>query len=68
MDTNWVGILDDYTVQVLVLDPHLDGDMLRLFQANPGWRVDFEDDEAVILVRVEDLTPSSDLSTLEINI
>ena len=54
-DTNesWVGALDEYGVQLLVLDRHGDSDLLKLFRSQPGWAVDFEGKEAVIFVRAD---------------
>lgn len=48
---DWLGILEEYDVQFLVLDPHTDSGLLSLFQSQPEWTVDFEDAEAVILSR-----------------
>jgi hypothetical protein len=54
-DTNrdWLEVLDEYGVQVLVLNRHSDGDLLELCQSQPAWTVDHEDGEAVLLVRVD---------------
>ncbi len=53
MNENWPGMFDEYGVQFLILDRHEDGDLLNLFQAQPGWVVDFEDEGAVIFARVD---------------
>ena len=53
MNENWPGMFDEYGVQFLILDRHEDGDLLNLFQAQPGWVVDFEDERAVIFARVD---------------
>jgi len=50
---DWLGIIEGYGVQFLVLDPHADSDLLSLFQSQPEWTVDFEDAEAVILTRTD---------------
>lgn len=51
VDEDWAGVLDEYGVQFLVLGRHDDSDLLKLFQSQPGWTIDFQDEEAVILVR-----------------
>ncbi len=53
MNENWPGVFDEYGVQFLILDRHEDGDLLNLFQAQPGWVVDFEDERAVIFARAD---------------
>jgi hypothetical protein len=50
---DWLGIIEEYGVQFLVLDPYTDGELLSLFQSQPDWTVDFEDAEAVILTRTD---------------
>ena len=51
MNGNWVEMFDEYGVQFLILDRHDDGDLLNLFQSQPGWALDFQDEEAVIFAR-----------------
>ena len=46
-------MLDEYGVQFLILDRHDDSDLLKLFQSQPGWAVDFEDEEAIIFARAD---------------
>lgn len=48
---DWLGVLDECGVQLLVLDRCDDNDLLNFFRSQPGWTVDFEDEEAVIFVR-----------------
>jgi hypothetical protein len=50
---DWLGIIEEHGVQFLVLDPYADGELLRLFQSQPDWTVDFEDEETVILARTD---------------
>jgi hypothetical protein len=47
----WLSTLDAYGVQFLALDRRRDGKMLRLIRSQPGWAVDFEDQEGVLFVR-----------------
>jgi hypothetical protein len=51
MNVDWPEVLDVYGVEFLVLDPHDDRELLNLFRSQPGWRVDFEDEEMALLVR-----------------
>ncbi len=50
---NWLAVLDAYSVQFLVLDRGRDSDLLRAAQSHPGWTVDFQDGEVVLLARVQ---------------
>ena len=50
---DWPRVLDEYGVQFLVLDRHDDSDLLDLFRSQPGWAVDFKDEEAVIFARAD---------------
>ena len=47
----WETTLDQYRVQFLVLDRDDDTELANHFRAQPGWRVDFEDNEGVIFAR-----------------
>jgi hypothetical protein len=51
MTKNWPGELDSYGVQIVVLDLAGDSDLVERFQSEPGWRVDFDDGEAIIFAR-----------------
>ena len=53
LNEDWSAVPDEHGVQFLVLDRHSDNDLLKLFQSQPGWAVDFEDGEAVIFVRAD---------------
>lgn len=52
---DWLRVFNEYDVQFLVLDPCSDSDMVKLVRSQPGWRVDFEDGEAIIFARVFEL-------------
>ena len=52
-DEDWPVVFDEYGVQFLVLSRHDDSDLLKLFQTQPGWAVDFEDEEAIIFARAD---------------
>jgi hypothetical protein len=47
----WQAILDDYQVKFLVLDILQDGELLKSVSSDPGWTVDFQDAENVLLAR-----------------
>ena len=51
MSDNWLEALDEYEVQVIVLDP--DSDLAPTLRLQPGWVVDFEDREAIFFVRAD---------------
>ena len=48
---DWVTALDEQGVEYLVLDPQSDREMVKRFRTRPGWKVGFEDKEAVLFVR-----------------
>ena len=50
---DWPRVFDEYGVQFLVLGRHDDSDLLKLFRLQPGWAVDFEDEEAIIFARAD---------------
>ena len=50
-DQDWLAVLNAHDVQFLALDRHSDSGLLSLFRSQPGWTIDFEDEEAAILVR-----------------
>ena len=50
---DWPRVFDEYGVQFLILDRHDDSNVLKLFRSQPGWAVDFEDEEAVIFARAD---------------
>ena len=49
----WQRMFVRYDIQFLVLDILSDSTMVQLFQSQPGWAVDYKDEEAVIFVRSE---------------
>jgi hypothetical protein len=50
---DWLGVLDACGVRFLVLDLRSDRDVVNLFRSQSGWRVDFEDGEAVLFARAD---------------
>jgi len=52
---NWLRVLDAYRVQFLVLGLHSECDVVEFFRSQPGWEVDFEDEETIIFARTEDV-------------
>ena len=53
INEDWSAVFDEYGVQFLVLGRHDDSDLLKLFRLQPGWAVDFEDEEAIIFARAD---------------
>ena len=51
VNQDWSAVLNEQGVQLLVLDRHSDSGLLSLFRSQPGWTIDFEDEEAAIFVR-----------------
>jgi hypothetical protein len=49
----WPGLLDELNVRILVLDANRDAGLLELFQAHPGWAIDLQDNQSVLLVRTD---------------
>jgi hypothetical protein len=48
---NWPVGLDAHDVQFLILDIQEDGDLLQSIRSEPGWTIDFQDAENILLVR-----------------
>jgi len=48
---NWIEILEEHDVQYLILDTRGDNELLRLFQSQPNWKIDFQDKETIIMAR-----------------
>ena len=55
LDENWLRMLDAYRVHFLVLNLNSESDMAEFFRSQPGWEVDFEDEESIIFARTEDV-------------
>jgi hypothetical protein len=55
---DWLAIFDAYGVQFLVLDAVQDGDLLHLVRSRPGWAVDFQDKDGVLLARSQPIPES----------
>jgi hypothetical protein len=47
----WPALLEELDVQFLMLDTDHDAELLELFQAHPGWAIDSQDDQSMLLVR-----------------
>jgi len=58
MNRNWVAMLDEYGVEFLALDRHDDSEMVQVFRSQPGWAVDFENEETVLFTRANTPTPA----------
>ena len=53
VNEDWLGVFDEYDVRFLILDRHDDSNVLELFRSRSGWKIDFEDEEAVIFARAD---------------
>jgi len=51
VNQHWSAVLDEHGVQFLALERHGDSDLLSLFRSQPGWTIDFEDEETAVFVR-----------------
>ncbi|MFN2291298.1 MAG: hypothetical protein ACK2UC_08935 [Anaerolineae bacterium] len=52
---DWLAILDAQAVEFLLLDAEQDANLLREVTGHPGWMVELQDGESVLLCR----TPAS---------
>ncbi|MFZ5911225.1 MAG: hypothetical protein ACOYYU_14530 [Chloroflexota bacterium] len=50
---DWLQVLDEENVQFVVLDSHLDTELMEIIRLQPEWKVDFENDELVIFTLVK---------------
>jgi len=62
MNEDWPRILDTYDIQVLVLDPRSDRDLLECFRLHPGWAIESQDADMVLFVRA-DIASTQDTDT-----
>jgi hypothetical protein len=44
----WLQLFDEENVQLVILDSHLDTELIQAIRSQREWKVDFEDDELVI--------------------
>ena len=45
---DWLRLFDEEDVQSIILGLQADAELVEAIRSQPGWIVDFEDDEAVI--------------------
>ena len=45
---NWLQLLDEENVQLVILDAQLDLELVNAIRSQPAWNIDFEDNELVI--------------------
>ncbi len=41
-------LFDEENIQIVILDPNLDTELVEIIRSQPEWSVDFEDDELVV--------------------
>jgi hypothetical protein len=44
----WLQLFDEENIQLVILDSHLDIELIQAIRSQPKWNVDFEDDELVV--------------------
>ena len=44
----WLQLFDEENVQLVILDSHLDIELIQAIRSQPEWNADFEDNELVI--------------------
>jgi hypothetical protein len=44
----WLQLLDEENIQLVILDSHLDIELIQAIRSQPEWTVDFEDDDLAI--------------------
>jgi hypothetical protein len=44
----WLQLFDEENIQLVILDSHLDSELVQAIRLQPEWNLDFEDDELVI--------------------
>ena len=45
---DWLQVLEEENVQLVILDPILDSELVEVIRSQPEWSVDSEDDELMI--------------------
>jgi len=43
----WLQLLDDKSIQLVILDAQADAGLAKAIRSQPGWKLNFEDDEVV---------------------
>ena len=54
MTKSWLDWLEDQDVQLVILDPQDDGDMIKDIRLQSGWNIDSDDEEFVIFTRTDE--------------
>ena len=49
----WLQLINEENVQLVILDSHLDSELIEIIRLQPEWKVDSEDDELVIFTLAE---------------
>ena len=56
MSKRWSTVLEEYNSASLTLSRRDDDWLIRIFQVHPGWKIDFQDEEAVLLLLLVSLS------------
>lgn len=54
----WQAVLVRYHVDTVVVDPKLQRPLARLLRQSPDWKLDYEDDQALVFARRSAVTPT----------
>jgi uncharacterized radical SAM superfamily protein len=51
VDESWLDLLETENVQLVILDPYNDRDMVKAMRSQPGWDIDTDDEELLVFTR-----------------
>lgn len=51
MTKSWLDWLEDQNIQLVILDPQDDGEMVKTMRSQSGWDIDADDEELVVFTR-----------------
>lgn len=51
VDESWLDLLETENIQLVILDPYDDRDMVKTMRLQPGWDIDSEDEEFLVFTR-----------------
>ena len=54
MTKSWLDWLEDQNIQLVILDPQDDGDMIKTMRSQSGWDIDSDDEELVVFSRARE--------------
>ena len=51
MTKSWLDWLEDQNIQLVILDPQDDGEIVKTMRSQSGWDIDADDEEIVVFTR-----------------